>query len=53
MTLVLSGNIMGSEKEFILRKRSYIYIYIMNHNGPRIDPWGMPSFNVPQSEKKI
>ena len=38
MTLVSSGNNIGSDTEFILRGRSFIYI--MNNNGPsRIDPW--------------
>jgi len=51
MTRVSSANNIGSHTEFILRGRSFIYI--MNNRGPRIDPWGAPCFNVPQSEKKI
>jgi len=54
MTLTTSANHIGSDIEFILRRRSYIYIYIyiMNNTGPRIDPLGTPRFNVPPSEKK-
>ena len=51
MTLVSSANNIGSDTEFILRGRSFIYI--MNKRGPRIDPWETPCFNVPQSEKKF
>jgi hypothetical protein len=51
MTLVSSANNIGSGIEFILSGRSFICI--MNNRGPRIDPWGTPCFNVPQSEKKI
>jgi len=51
MTLVSSANNTGSHTECILRGRSFIYI--MKNRGPRIDPWGTPCFNVPQSQKKI
>jgi len=50
MTLVSSMYI-GSDTEFILRGRSFIYV--MNSKDPRIYPWGIPRFNVPQSEKKV
>jgi hypothetical protein len=50
MTLVSSANNIGSDIEFILRGRSFIYIYIINNRGHRIDPWGTPCFKVPQSE---
>ena len=51
MTLVSSENNIGSDIEFILRGRSFIYI--MNNRGHRIGPWGTPCFNVPQLEKKF
>jgi len=51
MTLVSSANNIGSDTEFILRGRSFIYI--MNNRDPRITPWGTPCFSLPQSEKKI
>ena len=41
MTLVSSAN-MGSDKEFIPRGRSFMFI--MNSKGPRIDHWGTPCF---------
>ena len=50
MTLVSSANDIGSDTEFILRGRSFIYI--MNNRGPRIDPWGTPCFIVPQLERE-
>jgi hypothetical protein len=50
MTLVLLANTIGSDREFILRRRSFVNN--MNNRGPRIDPWGIPYFIVPQSEKK-
>jgi hypothetical protein len=50
MTLVSSANNTGSDTEFILRGRSFIYI--MNNRGPRNYPWGTPYFNVPQSREK-
>jgi hypothetical protein len=49
MTLVLSANKIGSDTEFILRGRSFIYI--MNNRAPGTDPWRTPRFNVSQSEK--
>jgi len=49
MTLVVSANKIGSDTEFILRGRSFIYI--INNRGPRTDPWRTPRFNVPQSKK--
>jgi hypothetical protein len=50
MRLVTTANNIGSGTEFILRGRSFTYI--MNNRDPRIDPWGTPYFNVPQSGKK-
>jgi hypothetical protein len=49
MTLVVSANKIGSDTEFILRARSFIYI--MNNRDPKTDPWRTPYFNEPQSEK--
>lgn len=49
MKLVSSTNIMGSDNEFILRGRKFIYI--MNSKGPKIDPWETSCFNVTQSWK--
>ena len=46
-----SENNIGFNTEFIFRGE--LFIHIMNNRGPRIDPSGMPCFNVPQSEKKI
>jgi hypothetical protein len=51
MILVSSANNIGSDIEFILRGRSFIYI--RKNKDPRTDSWGNPCFNVPQSEKKI
>jgi hypothetical protein len=51
MTVVLSANIMGSVKVFIVEGRSSMYI--MKSKVPRIAPLGTPCFNVPQFEKKI
>jgi hypothetical protein len=48
---VSSANKIGSAKEFIFSRRSFIYI--VNSKGPRIDPWGTSCFNVPQSEKQF
>ena len=48
MILVSLANNIGSDTELILRRRSFQYI--MNR-GPRIDPWGTPCINVPQSDK--
>jgi len=50
MTLVSSVYI-GSDTEFILRGRSFIYV--TNSTDPRIYPWGIPRFNVSYSEKKF
>jgi hypothetical protein len=48
MALVLSANIIGFDKLFIVRGRSFIYkVYIIKRKGPRIDPWGTPCFTVP------
>jgi len=49
ITLVLSFNNIGSDIEFILMGRSFIYI--MDNRGPGIDPWGTSCFIVPQYEK--
>jgi len=49
MKPVSSTNIMGSDKEFILKGRKFFYI--MNSKGPKIDPWGTSCFNVAQSER--
>jgi len=40
---------MGSDKEFILKGRKFIYA--MKSKGPAIDPWETSCFNVAQSEK--
>jgi hypothetical protein len=48
MTLVLSANKIGSDTEFILRGRSFIYI--MNNRAPGTDPWRTPHSMYP-SEK--
>jgi hypothetical protein len=45
MTLVLSANDIGSDTEFRLKERSFIYI--MNNRGPRIDLWVTPYFSLP------
>jgi hypothetical protein len=50
ITLLSSANTIGSDMEFILRGRSFIYI--MNNRGPGIDPWRKPNFSVPQLQKK-
>ena len=50
MQLVSSANTVGSDIEFILRERSYMYI--MNNRVPRIDPSGTLCFSISQSEKK-
>jgi hypothetical protein len=50
MRLVKTANNIGSGTEFTLRGR--LFTYTMNNRGPRIDPWGTPYFNVPQSGKK-
>ena len=42
---------MGSDTEFILSGRSFIYI--MNDRNHRIDPWLLSCFSIYQSEKKF
>jgi hypothetical protein len=49
MTLASSAYI-DSYTKFIPRGKTFIYI--LNSTGPRPDPWGIPRFNVPHSEKK-
>lgn len=51
VTLVSSANDIVTEKEFILRRRSFMHI--KNSKGPRIERWGTPCFTVPQSKKEI
>jgi len=51
LTLVSSANNIGSAKEFICNGRSFIYT--KNRRGPRMEPWGTPCFNIPQSETKL
>jgi len=51
MTLVSSTNNIGSDTEFILRGR--LFIYIMNNTGPRIDPCGNPMFQCTPVRGKI
>jgi len=51
VTVVSSANNIGSDTEFILRGR--LFIYIMNNRDHRINPWGTPCFSLPQSETKI
>jgi len=51
MTLVRSANYIGSDTEFILMGRPFIYI--MNNRDPITDSWEAPSFKLPQSEKII
>ena len=43
-------NKIGSDTEFILMGRSFIYI--MHNRGPRSDAGGTLHFNVPQLKKK-
>jgi hypothetical protein len=50
-TLVSSANIMGFDKLFIVRGRSFMYI--IKSKGPRIDPWGTPCFTFPQLRKNF
>ena len=40
MTQLSSANNTGSDTEFILRGRSFIYI--TNNRGPQINPWETP-----------
>ena len=51
MTLVPSENNIGFDTEFILRGRPFIHI--MNNICPRVDPQGIPRFNISLSEKKF
>jgi hypothetical protein len=51
MILVSSKSNIGSDAEFILRGRTFMYI--MNNGGHIIGSWGTPCFSVPQLEKKI
>jgi hypothetical protein len=51
ITLVSSANNMGSAREFIRNERSFIYT--KNSKGPKMDTWGPPCFNMPQSETKL
>jgi len=51
MTLVSSANNIGSDVEFILRGRSFIYT--MNKRAPRIDTWETSCFSLPQAEKNF
>jgi hypothetical protein len=46
--LVLPANKMGSDKVFLVGRRSFIHI--TKSKGPKIDPWGTPSFIVPHFE---
>jgi len=46
MALVSIANNVGSDTEFTIRGRSFIYI--INNRGPRNDPLGTPCFIVPQ-----
>jgi hypothetical protein len=50
MTLVSLAYSTGSDAEFILRGRSFVYI--VNNRGHRIDVWGTPYFIVTHSEEK-
>jgi hypothetical protein len=50
MTLVLSGNNVGCDTEFILSGTSFICI--MKNRAPKIDPWGTPYFITPCQRKK-
>jgi hypothetical protein len=50
MTLVSSVNIMGSDKELIVKGK--LLVYIMKSKGPRINPQGAPYFIIPQFENK-
>jgi hypothetical protein len=51
VTLVSSANNIVFNTEFIFRGRSFIYV--LNNTGPRIDPWGTPCFNIPQTETTL
>jgi hypothetical protein len=45
ITLVLSANIMGTDRVFYVGGRSSVLI--RKSKGPKIDPWGTPCFIVP------
>ena len=49
MTLGLIANNINSDKDFILRGKSFVYI--MTNKGHGIDPWGIPCFNVHNRKK--
>jgi len=51
MTPVSSANNIGSDTEFILRGRSFIFT--TNIRGPRIDLWGIPCLSVCTLLRKI
>jgi hypothetical protein len=53
MTPVLSANVMGSDNNFILSRRSFVYLTNNKNKGSRTDPWGTLCFNVPQSKKEF
>jgi hypothetical protein len=54
MTLVSSANKIGSNTEFILRGRLFIYIYIYyEQQALELILVEIRCFNVPQSEKKF
>jgi len=50
MTLVSSADNICSDAVFLHGGCSFTYI--TNNRGSRIDPWGTPCLDVPQSEKK-
>jgi hypothetical protein len=51
MKLVSSANNIGSDREFILRGSSFIYI--MNKRVPRLDTSEISCLNLPRAEKRI
>jgi hypothetical protein len=48
---VSSTNNIVSAREFILNGKSFIKT--KNSRGPKMDPWGTPCCNIPQSEIKF
>jgi hypothetical protein len=50
MMLVLSANIIGTGKVFIVEGRSFTLV--TKSKGPRIDPLGIPPFIITQLEYK-
>jgi hypothetical protein len=50
MTLVLSANIIGTGKVFIVEGKSFTLV--TKSKGPRIDPLGIPHFIITQLEYK-